>query len=748
MGLKRTIKKHGIYILIILALSLFFFHNLLSTDKIRDNIHYINDITFVSHNFKESVFEYNTLYLWTPYYYSGRPLYAQPEYYFIDLNVIYILLFQNIFLAMNLTLISYLVITGIGMYFLFLHFKPNNQGALIASILYMFNGFAHSFVFPGNLMILEGYALMPFIFLFFSKALKNKNYIFYSTLASLFLALQIFTGGVIFSLYTLLLIGLYALFYLIGKNFKIKFKKTVLVVLIFVVFSFGLSAIKLLPGIEFLSLSNRGTGISYQEYLGNPVQLKDIGATLITNLIQTESLSVAIGFVGFFLFLFSLTKYKKKRVLFFIIILIFSILMAVKSPLSNIFYQLLFFNKLRHIERALILAAFSLPILSGFGYLIFLNKVKNCIKAIKYEKIIFIGIILLILVELLFLQRIPQSVDVIKPKEIPINNYISEDKSTFRTMNLALSALVGQSGYNYLSQLGIGTVKGGGGIWFNDYLEYLSVAQQYNPSRLWGVLNTKYIISDHELRISNLKFVDKFSECKECVAWEAYGPYLYENEEFLPRAYAADNAILVLGADKNMIYSLLLNKDFNPKNTVIIAGKNIEEYTLNELNRYKLIVLTKEISQNSLLKLKNYADVGGKILPDIFNNKNTLTNEDIENVLSKFKGNLSAVEISYYSPNKIKLDVDGKKGFLVLSERYAYFLGWESRADGKKLEILKTNNVISAVYLDGNINTITFDYKPKTFKYGAWISAIAITFLMMFFSKKIYKNYKNKKDEP
>lgn len=246
-------------------------------------------------------------------------------------------------------------------------------------------------------------------------------------------------------------------------------------------------------------------------------------------------------------------------------------------------------------------------------------------------------------------------------------------------------------------------------------------------------MNTKYIIADQELNIPNLKFIKKFSECKTCAIREAYGPYLYENEEGLARAYTVDTAILVLGADKNIIYSLLLNKNFNPKNTVIIAGKNIEDYMLNELNKYKLIILNKNINQNDLLKLKNYVDSGGKILPDILNNKNTITKEDTENILSSFKGNFSTIAIAYYSPNKIKLSVDGKKGFLVLSERYAYFPGWEAKADKKKVEILKADNVITSIYLD-NDKEITFEYKPKTFKYGALVSIISFLALILFFS--------------
>ena len=116
---------------------------------------------------------------------------------------------------------------------------------------------------------------------------------------------------------------------------------------------------------------------------------------------------------------------------------------------------------------------------------------------------------------------------------------------------LALSTLVGASGYNHLAQIGIGTIKGGSGIWFNEYLSYLSVAQQTNPAKLWGMLNNKYVISDRELNFPNLQFIDKFELCKECTIWEASGPYLYENLKFMPRAYFVDKSILVIGNEQD-----------------------------------------------------------------------------------------------------------------------------------------------------------------------------------------------------
>src|SRR3989344_3764225 len=256
-------KEHLVYIVLILILALIFLHNLASASKIFSNIHHINDVWFISQNLKESLFKYGELHLWTPYYYSGQPLYAQPEYYFLDLNFIYILLFRNIYMAMNLATITYFFLAGLGMYLLFLVFSGNRKGALIAAMVYMLNGYVHSFVITGNLNVLAGYSLVPFAFMFFVKALKSDNLhgtIKNSAFSALFITLQLFAGGTLLIPYEIILFGIYSLFYLFGKDAKSRVLKLLSAGIMIILLSFGLSAVKLLPGLEFMDLSNRSAG--------------------------------------------------------------------------------------------------------------------------------------------------------------------------------------------------------------------------------------------------------------------------------------------------------------------------------------------------------------------------------------------------------------------------------------------------------------------------------------------------------
>ena len=737
--LNRIDKGNILFVGLILVLSLVFLHNIISTTKIMTNVHHINDVTFVSQNIKESLFKFKSLNLWTPYYYSGQPLYAQPEYYFLDINFLYIILFRNIFIAMNLATITYFFLSGLGMYFLFLAFSANKRSAFIAAVLYMFNGYMHTFVITGNLNVLAGYSLIPFAFLFFVKALQSENIIKNAIFSGLFVAFQIFAGGVLLIPYEMILFFVYGLFYVIQKDIKKSLLRLAIVGIIIALVGFAVSAVKLLPAKEFMDLSNRSSGVSYEEYLGYPISLSNIVRILVTTFVSSGT-TTAVGIMGFILLIFGLYNYKKRYVLFALFTIVLALLMAIKGPVADLFFKLPAFSQLRHIERAVFMIAFASPLIAGSGFMVFSEKLS------KRKKIndvaIFAAVVALILIEVLLLQPFPKSLPVTNPKDIAIENYISKDTGKFRTINLALSTLVGASGYNYLSQLGIGTIKGGSGIWFNDYLTYLAIGQQTNPTKFWGLLNDKYVISDKELALPGLKFVSKFEECKDCVIWEAYGPYLYENLDFMPRAYIVDDAFLVIGPEENakrIIYSLIADNNFDPKKSVIIQGKgSVSQYNLGELKKYKVIILLQQIDQLEVNILREFVDSGGILLPKIFDGKNTINQDEIENLFRSLNKTFAEVDISIYENNKAVYDTSNKKGFLVLSERFSNFPGWKTIGNDEK-EILKANAITTAVFVD-NDDKITFKYSPSSFRNGAMISIIASIMIMVYF---IYNGLKS-----
>ena len=151
----KKINPHIIFVTFIFILSLFFLKSILHKGVIFDNIHYINDLTFQSYNVKESL-KNKEFALWTPYFYAGHPLLAIPEYYMLDLNFLLIYLSKSIYLAMNLAAILYFFLAGLGMYLLINNLVNSKKAAFISAVVYMLNGFMHSFIISGHINILEG----------------------------------------------------------------------------------------------------------------------------------------------------------------------------------------------------------------------------------------------------------------------------------------------------------------------------------------------------------------------------------------------------------------------------------------------------------------------------------------------------------------------------------------------------------------------------------------------------------------
>jgi len=89
-------------------------------------------------------------------------------------------------------------------------------------------------------------------------------------------------------------------------------------------------------------------------------------------------------------------------------------------------------------------------------------------------------------------------------------------------------------------------------------------------------------------------------------------------------------------------------------------------------------------------------------------------------------------------PERVSLQVDVEEpGFLVLTD--AWFPGWEVRVDGIPKPILRANHLFRAVALDPGASSVVFEYRPRSLRAGAAISAataLAIVLSLLFGRRK------------
>jgi len=737
-------KGHAAAIVFLLMLSLIFFYPLLSSQRILDNVHYVNDMTFESEHYRQGFFEGKGYPLWTPYFYSGQPFMAVPEFYSFDLNMLFILLTRNIFLSMNLAVIAYFFIAGFGIYLLANRFIGNKLASVVAAVMYQFNGFMHTFILHGHLNILESYALIPFIFLFLHDALHKDKMIPSAMLCGLSLGLMVHAGGMIFFLYTGLLIGLYLAFTLFLKiNSKKNIMRCVQVSIVLALVFFGVAAFKLLPALEFTSLSSRSGSVTFQEFLGEPIPFTGL-FTLVAG--HDVGFSASLGIIGFLLVLAGFFSLRKKIVIFSVCLLGIALLLATGSFLAELFYKLPGFGQMRHIERAVVLFSFGASIIAAFG-------AENSIRLIRKkigrlpEIALYSVLMILIIVEVVVFFGTAQATNVVSPDTIPIIKTISGVDQENRVATFSLSTPIGASGYNFLAQKGISEVKGGGGIWITDYVQYVAIAQQNLAASLFGVLNAKHVISEKQIDSPGFILKQKFEGCDECKIHEAYGPFLYENQYSMPKAFYPSKTILIVGSQEEIVQILyaLMVKNNKIHYSLIPGSTAISSYSSDELKKFDGILLLRDsVTQQDLGKLQRYRDNGGMIFPDVTNGQSSLDQRDLDAFLNKTK--VDEIPVTYTSFNSFSIEPK-QKGWIVMGEKIAHFPGWQAFQNKNKLGIEKANLVISAVYVEEPNMPILFTYAPLSVKRGFLITLVTLIILILYFSVTALKSINNKKRE-
>jgi hypothetical protein len=103
----------------------------------------------------------------------------------------------------------------------------------------------------------------------------------------------------------------------------------------------------------------------------------------------------------------------------------------------------------------------------------------------------------------------------------------------------------------------------------------------------------------------------------------------------------------------------------------------------------------------------------------------------------------SSATVTYFSPNKITLDVYASQpGLLVISEIY-YPKGWKATLEnGEILPIHKTNHALRSVYMPAGQHTLTLTFAPATYYSSIWVSWIGwvITYLgLAFYGWRYYR---------
>ncbi len=188
-------------------------------------------------------------------------------------------------------------------------------------------------------------------------------------------------------------------------------------------------------------------------------------------------------------------------------------------------------------------------------------------------------------------------------------------------------------------------------------------------TKTMGMENVKYITSFFRLDSPDLERVKKIESSDE----NMLPLFIYENKQWMPRAWAVDQT-KVLTNDTEII-NYLLADDFNPTEEVVL------EKDVGELSGNQQFVGTSQITK--------------------------------------------------YTDREIVISTDfNSDGYLVLSN--TYYPGWQAEIDNQQAEILQANFIFQAVKIPAGQSTVTFSYQPKYYYWGKIISIITFIGLVIF----------------
>jgi len=254
----EKIKKHWPYLIILLIITIvymFYFFN--SNLPVHDIATYYYPL---AQTLKTSVLEYQDFWpLWAPYGFSGSPLLMKPLLGIDSLLGILILTIPNTIIALKLTYVILFLISGISMYSLMIYLKLDKKFAFISALIYLLNAHMSKLLVWGWLTTLGGYSILPLVFLFGIKSIKEKEWVKNSIITGIVLAILFrLNPDMKVAMWSGLLFGLYLIFNLIIKPSKKRLTKTALVALLIILIFFGLSAQRMINNMNFIKDTSRG----------------------------------------------------------------------------------------------------------------------------------------------------------------------------------------------------------------------------------------------------------------------------------------------------------------------------------------------------------------------------------------------------------------------------------------------------------------------------------------------------------
>jgi len=661
--------------------------------------------------------------LWNPYYYSGHPFIANPQTF-----VFYpaTLLFAALPLpwAFNIDTLLHIYLAAAGMYCFVLLITESRSSGLASAVVYSLSGYFMNMIYAGHLTMIHTAALLPWIFYLFEKGYKTGQTRFF-LITGLVFGLQILSGEPQNNYYTALFLAVYALIRYVSTPQPARpkpFYRPVAFLVLILLVAFGISAVQVLPSLEFMSLSDRAEK-TYQfatAYSFPPQNLFTFLAPAVNNSSLKQDVEYA-GYLGILAIILAgigacFSRHSQHTWCFRIMALIaVTIMLGKYTPLYYLYYQFLpGIATFRIPVRCMVIFVFSMAMLAGFGtghlcqttipkkYHITIIGLwvvlfvclfagaeilriplasKEIMTAVAFFIVAFIllilnlflknksavaGLIITVLFADLYLAYHPQipviNQDQVFEKQL-FEYQFHKDRGLYRVAS-PLDALVGMNFHYY----GINAYTP---LALESYFKLM-----HETANVPVLKETRHSLNPQMFH-RNSVFSSKILNIKYAFIKDGNEFELITAKQVMPRATLVNNALFLPRLEDHLQY--IKRPDFDPQKQVLLEAIPPENVPPNP--------------------------------------KGTETPPDGNNVV-----------ITKYQPNRIEVDcASDRDTYLVLSE--LFYPGWQAYIDGNKAQILRADYLLRAVPLPAGRHNVVFVYRPASFLIGAAITIFTLSLL-------------------
>jgi len=465
------------------------------------------------------------------------------------------------------------------------------------------------------------------------------------------------------------------------------------------------------------------------DFFGNPATGNYFGRAFYDNFYFFVGTGVLI-FVFYSLFFLR----KERSVRFWFLTLALSFILVFKNPLGIFLGKLLFLSG-GVASKALFITDFSLALLAGYGFDLFLKE------DLKKRRKIFVPISLMVILSLfavLAAMKMGQNFQIVAMRNLVIPFMVLFFCSVVLfVMNKFFKSMIFQVIFLLLISF-----------------QLLYSAKKYLPFSKEELLFPKTPVIDFLLEQKSRTNEPFRVELGEVIPQNFLMPYCLSTtsgyDALLPRQTGEFLSFLELGKISEKISRVQLIKNYDSPLFPIINTKYILAKKTNKEGvfspegkppdlflspRYKLVFEDRTVQV--------YED--NKFLPRAFwvhdfsesseDGARSFGEKKVDFIPPLQPAKLDSLEWVENSPRKkVLVAQSDQPGFVFLSE--SYFPGWNVFVDGISVELLRANYNFQAVQIGGGKHLISFEYRPQSFRLGSLItlfSLVQLLFLSILF---------------